>query len=87
MKVFYHKRFLKRLKKCPPHERELVAQKIELFSATPFDITLRNHQLHAPYEGYRSIDIKGDLLALYAQTNARLAEFRYLGTHHELYGS
>ena len=87
MKIFYHKRFLKRLKKCSSPERELVAQKVEVFSDNPFDITLRNHQLHHPYAGHRSIDIKGDLVALYAQINTETAEFRYLGTHHELYGS
>ena len=87
MKIYYHKRFLKRLKKCSSSERELVAQKVEVFSGNPFDVTLRNHPLHFPYSGHRSIDIKRDLMALYVELDMETAEFHYLGTHHELYGS
>ncbi len=87
MKILYHKRFLKRLRKCSPVERELVAKKIELFADNPLDPTLRNHELHAPYSDYRSIDVRGDLLALYTHINQGLVEFGYLGTHHELYGT
>ena len=31
--------------------------------------------------------IKGDLMALYVELDMETAEFHYLGTHHELYGS
>lgn len=87
MKILYHKRFIKRTRKCTKADRELLAKKIELFCINPFDISFRNHQLHGKYIGHKSIDIKGNLLALYVEIDKETIEFRYLGTHHELYGS
>ena len=40
-------------------------ERIEVFQANPFDQALRNHALRGKYLGYRSIDITGDLRALY----------------------
>ena len=72
--------------KLSKKDRELIAQKIELFADHPFDQTLRNHALEGKYSGYRSIDIKGNLLALYRKEDASISRFCFLGTHHELYG-
>ena len=87
MIILFHKRFIKKHEKLHPKEKELVAQKIEIFGVDPFNETLRNHALHGKYAGYRSIDIKSDLLALYREESPDVARFCYLGTHHELYGS
>ena len=86
MIIFYHARFLKRAQRLSKTDRELLAQKIELFGVDPFHQTLRNHSLHGEYDGYRSIDIKGNLLALYREEKSGTARFCYLGTHPELYG-
>ena len=60
--------------------------KLVLFLNEPFNITLRSHPLEGGYKGYRSINIKGDLLALYREVDSATVQFRYLGTHHELDG-
>ena len=39
--------------------------RLELFRIDPFEATLRNHALKGKYLGYRSIDIGGDIRALY----------------------
>ena len=40
-------------------------RRISLFKANPFEVTLSNHALKGKYLGYRSIDITGDVRALY----------------------
>ena len=86
MIILYHIRFEKRAKKLSRSDRELLAQKIEIFADDPNDRTLRNHALQGKYFGYRSIDVKGDLSALYCEVESGIIRFCYLGTHHELYG-
>ena len=86
MIIFYHTRFEKRVKKLSRRDKELLAQTIELFAKRPLDRMLRNHALHGKYTGYRSIDVKGDLSALYKEETPGVFRFCYLGTHHELYG-
>ncbi len=58
---------------------------IELFKLNPFDITLRNHALKGRYLGYRSIDISGDVRALYTIKGNTLIIFVFIGTHNQLY--
>ena len=86
MIILYHVRFEKRFKKLTRRIKELVAQKIELFAKDPLHHTLRNHALQGEYSSYRSIDIKGDLSAIYKEEATGVVRFCYLVTHHELYG-
>lgn len=86
MTILYHTRFEKRVKKLSRSDVESLADKIEMFADDPFNIIFRNHALHGIYDGYRSIDIKGNLLALYKEERPDVVRFCYLGTHHELYG-
>lgn len=38
------------------------------------------------FEQYRSIDVTGDIRAIYKTIDEYTIEFAYIGTHHELYG-
>ncbi len=59
--------------------------RVELFKANPFDVSLRNHSLKGRYLGYRSIDITGDVRALYTTQGDTIIIFGFIGTHSQLY--
>jgi len=46
---------------------------------------LENHPLQGRYEGYRSINITGDLRAVFKQVRPDKYWFTKIGTHSELY--
>lgn len=60
-------------------------RRLELFKANPFDTNLRNHGLKGKYLGYRSIDITGDVRALYTTQGDTIIIFGFIGTHSQLY--
>jgi len=60
--------------------------RVGLFKANPFDIGLRNHALKGRYLGFRSIDITGDVRALYTTQGDTIIIFGFIGTHSQLYG-
>ena len=60
--------------------------RFEVFKSNPFDSRLRNHALKGKYLGYRSIDITGDVRALYTIEGDLVIIFGFIGTHSHLYG-
>lgn len=85
MTIAYSKAFIKQAKKLSPDLRKKLQAKIKLFASNPLDPTLRNHALKGKYKEYRSIDITGDIRALYLQ-NEDETIFDAVGTHSQLYG-
>lgn len=61
-------------------------RRVEVFKTNPFDISLRNHALKGKYLGYRSIDVTGDVRALYTTQGDTIIIFGFIGTHSLLYG-
>ncbi len=85
MTTAYSKAFIKQAKKLSPDLRKKLQAKIKTFSSNPLDLTLRNHALKGKYKEYRSIDITGDVRALYLPKEDE-AIFDAVGTHSQLYG-
>ena len=85
MRVVLHKQFRKRYQKLAVGEKRRCKEKLRIFVENPFHSLLNNHALGGEYRGYRSIDIAGDLRALYEPVDVGTAHFIYLGTHSELY--
>lgn len=85
MTISYSKNFVKQAKKLSPELRKKLLERIEIFSENQLHSTLRNHQLKGKYKEYRSIDITGDVRALYLQKENE-AIFDAVGTHSQLYG-
>lgn len=81
----YSKNFLKQAKKLDPSIRQRLFVAIELFSQNPLHPSLRNHELKGKYKAYRSINVTGDVRALYLQHNNQTI-FDTVGTHSQLYG-
>ncbi len=89
MRVFYHARFIKDLRKTPKEIQSVVKTRITLFSNNPRHPLLRNHLLTGEYQGCRSINITGDWRAIYYESDSKAdtpsATFLTLGTHSKLY--
>lgn len=85
MIVIFHKQFEKEFKKLSPKDKTITLDHLELFAQNPFDQSLRNHALKGKYIGYRSIDIKPDLRALYYGDERVKVIFARVNTHSQLY--
>ena len=86
MRIIFHRDFHKRYAKMRPSEQKRTDERIRLFAQNPFHPILENHALHHPYEGCRSINITGDLRAIYREVSPDVIHFIITGTHPELYG-
>ena len=79
------KAFDKQYAKLNIRIRTSFKKRVELFKANPFDISLRNHSLKGRFLGFRSIDITGDVRALYTTQGDTIILFGFIGTHSQLY--
>ena len=80
------KNFDKQYVKLSARHKAQFKERVALFKRNPFDETLRNHALQGKkYKGYRSIDIAGDLRALYCVKGDRIFIFGFIGSHSQLY--
>ncbi len=85
MRIVLHGDFRKKFKKFPQGMQKKFIERQDIFLRDPFNSVLNNHELHGKYQGLRSIDITGDLRALYKPVSDNLAFFVIIGTHSELY--
>ncbi len=84
MQYFSSKRFNKQFAKLPGKIREQCIEKIKFFLENPFDQRLNNHAVYHPYDGCRSINVTGDIRAIY-EPGEDVALFICIGSHSELY--
>lgn len=85
MTIVLHRRFEKQYSKLPKKVKERARARLTLFSEDEFHPTLNNHPLQGRYSGHRSINITGDLRALYMVTSTGVRLFLTIGTHSHLY--
>ena len=85
MNIFLHRDFKKRYHQLRSNEQMRFKERRNIFLKNPFDPILNNHHLKGKYEGCRSINIGGDLRAIYRPMDKDLALFIAIGTHDELY--
>lgn len=85
MKIFFQKSFEKRYKSLPDKIKTKVKEKNILFGRDSFNPLLNNHALHGKYMGYRSIDITGDIRAIYKFLDKDTVLFVDIGAHSKLY--
>ena len=65
MKIELHRKFLKAYIKQPQKIREKFKEKRNLFLKDMFHPLLNNHSLGGEYNGCRSINITGDIRAIF----------------------
>lgn len=85
MNIQTTKSFDKQYSKLNTRIKKQFKSRLELFCINPFDNSLRNHALRGRYLGYRSIDINGDVRALYTVKGNAVIIFGFIGTHSQLY--
>ena len=84
MKYLSSKKFDRNFGKLPKKIKKQCIKRMEIFIQNPFDPILNNHRLTGGYENYRSINITGDIRAIY-ESRDELALFVRIGSHSELY--
>jgi len=85
MKIRFHKNFKKQYQKLDKKQQVKVQEKIELFIQNLFNPVLKNHPLKGKYLDYRSINITGDLRAIYKYISSEECIFVILDKHSNLY--
>jgi len=85
MRARFNKAFAKQLGRYP-HKVQLAFQKrLELFLNDSMNQLLSNHALTGRWDGYRSINISGDLRAVYEMIDKDMVYFVAFGSHSQLY--
>lgn len=85
MKINYSKNFVKQYGKQRPVIKEKFVEKQKVYVTDKFNPILNNHGLGGKWLGYRSINVTGDIRAIFEEVNENYVEFVAIGTHSELY--
>ena len=86
MKILFHRNFEKQYKKLRENNKAKFKDRLEIFIKDQFDLLLNNHPLLGKYEGYRSINVGGDLRAIYKEIKKDTFLFVAIDMHSRLYG-
>jgi len=85
MRIYFNKKFRKAFLKMNKSTQNQADEKLFLFQKDPYSEILNNHSLKGRYKGYRSINITGDIRAIYQLEKDDLAYFVEMDTHGNLY--
>jgi addiction module RelE/StbE family toxin len=85
MKILFHRDFKKAYAALTKPQKKKWAARLAIFAADPFDSVLNNHPLRGEYFGYRSVNVGGDLRAIYKAVGDDGYFFVALGSHAKLY--
>lgn len=86
MRIDFHRNFDKRFSKLGPKQKEQFKLALDKFMRDQYDPTLNNHALRGKYSGYRTINVTGDIRAVFILHAKNHAEFVDIGSHSQLYG-
>lgn len=85
MQIIFHKNFKKGYKKLPTKIRQKFKERLKLFVNDPYSPILNNHALHGKWQDFRSINITGDIRAIYKPLSGQSVEFVLIDSHSNLY--
>jgi len=85
MYYFLSNNFEKQFKKLPKKIKNRTIEQLHVFIVDPMDYRLNNHPLTREWAGHRSIDITGDIRAIYKRVSEDVVRFTAIGSHSELY--
>lgn len=85
MVINFHKDFVKSSARLTASQKDKLKQRLKLFEQDEFDPVLNNHALRGKYSGCRSINITGDLRALFKKNSDKVL-FVVIDSHSNLYG-
>ena len=85
MTIKFSKRFKKQYKKLPQKLQIQTKSRIALWQEDPANSLLRVHELEGKLKGYYSINISGDIRALYQIVGDEMYLYEMIGSHSHLY--
>lgn len=85
MKIEYTKKFKKQYSKLDPKIRQQFKDRQRLWIKDPYHPQLRLHELSGKYTGLYSINITGDIRAIYEKIDNTYCIYGFIGTHSQLY--
>ena len=85
MTIRLHRNFKKQFNKLTESQKRKFRERRDIFLRDEFNSILNNHALNGKYQGYRSINISGDIRALYRKDSEDIM-FVAIGSHSKLYG-
>lgn len=85
MTIRYSRKFIKQLKKQPAKIQQAFYLRLELFREDPLDPILRQHPLKGKLKGSYSIDVTGDVRAIYEIEGKQTYLYVMIGSHSQLY--
>lgn len=86
MTIQYTQKFKKQYKKLSHQLQQQFDNRLRLFLSDHTSPQLCVHPLIGSYAGYWSMNVNGDLRALYLKRGEELIIFALIGTHSQLYG-
>ena len=86
MAIRYLPTFKKQYKKLPKKFQEQFDERLQLYLQDPTLPMLRVHPLKGKFAGYWSLNVNGDIRALYLLEGETIIIFALTGSHSELYG-
>jgi len=86
MEIQFSKKFIKQLKKLNLKQQQRFWSQLDQWKTDPNHPSLRTHKLSGNLTGFESINIGGDLRALYRRHGKILVIYEMIGTHSQLYG-
>ena len=86
MTIKFSKKFNKQLGKLTVSQQDKFWSRLELWQEDPANSLLRVHRLRGKLANYYSINITGDIRALYEVIDDELYLYDLIGTHSQLYG-
>lgn len=68
-----------------PADRDVIKEKLEQFTANPFDPELKNHKLSGQLKGLRAISVAYNCRIVFSLVEENTALLVSIGTHDEVY--
>ena len=85
MIIQFSRNFEKQLVKQDQKIRLAFNKRLSMFIVDPDNPVLRNHALKGKFKGFKSINITGDVRAIYKEVGDEIILFALIGTHSQLY--
>ncbi len=85
MTIQLHRNFKKQYEKLTDSQKRKFKERRNIFLQDEFNPILNNHALKGAYQGYRSINVSGDIRVIFKTENQHVI-FVKIGSHSSLYG-
>ncbi len=86
MQFILSRQFEKDIAKLTKGTKQKVVSALQKFVHNPEESSLNNHRLSGKWRNYYSINITGDMRAIYTYADDEIVRFVAMGTHSALYG-